>query len=364
LPEPVAVRAAREGDLGTLRRLLDQDQAVANARGWLGETPLHAAAGGGSAAVVRLLLEAGAQPQSRRDNGDTPLHRAATGEIAELLIRAARDVTLDQPNEHRQTPLHTACDAGVATVLLRYGASLTERDFQGGTPLHDAGADKARVLIDAGADVRTSNEGGRTPLHNAVWNGDVELVKLLLAAGADATVRDIGGTSPVHLARIRGPQQVRALMETALIRLGRSLTEDADPVTVTSGNQHALHMDPDGRAAFSVAGHATLVRWRLDEPPRPDVVVATEHARIRRLAIHPQRPLIAVAPDRGPVELHRRDDLTSVDILVDLVDVTALAFAPDGNLLAAATSDERVVLVDLATRRLPPRSRVANGPAA
>lgn len=352
LREPAVVRAAREGDLVTVLRLLDEDPQAANARGWMGETPLHAAASGGSPATVRLLIEAGAQPRARRDNGDTPLHRAMTGEIAELLIRAAREATPDQHNEHQQTPLHTARDGEVAAVLLRYGASLTARDFEGGTPLHDTNAAKARVLLDAGADVHVCDESGRTPLHQAVWHCDVDLVELLLAAGADPAVRDLGGTSPVRLAQSRGPQPIRALLDAAMEASGQPLAEPANSTTVTGHGQHELRVDSDGRAAFSVTRHATLVRWRLDEPPRPDAVVATEHIGIRDLAVHPRRPLVAVAPEGAPLELRHRDDLTGADVLTSLVAVTALAFSPDGRRLAAATRDERVVLLDLGTREV------------
>ncbi len=352
LADPAVVRAARDGDVAILRGLLDEDPQVANARGWMGEAPLHAAAGDGSAAAVRLLIEAGAEPRARRDNGDTALHHAATAEIAELLIRAAREVTPDQHNEYQQTPLHTAVDGEVAAVLLRYGAELTARDFMGGTPLHRTGVAKARVLIAAGADVYACDDSGRTPLHEAVWRGDANLVELLLAAGADPTVRDHGGSSPVHLARSRGPQPVHALLQTALQTSGRSLAESVDPAAVAGRPQFKPRVVGDERSALSVASHAILVRWWLNGAPRPQAVVATDHAGICDLAVHPRRPLLAVAPRGGPVELRHRDGFARTDLLTDLVDVTALAFAPDGQRLAAATRDERVVLFDLDTRRV------------
>lgn len=110
-----------------------------------------------------------------------------------------------------------------------------------------------------------------------------------------------------------------------------------------------LRVECDGRVVFGVAGDAVLVRWRLDGTLCPDVVVATEHTGIFDLAVHPRRPLVAVAPVAAPVELRRRDDFTVSDVLSGLVDITALAFSPDGSRLAAATSDERVVLFDLDT---------------
>ncbi|WP_125809144.1 ankyrin repeat domain-containing protein [Actinoplanes sp. ATCC 53533] len=341
------ITSARDGDLLVLGRVLDEDPAAVNARGWMGETPLHAAAAAGSAGAVRMLLEAGADARVRRDNGDTPLHRAATGEIAELLFRAGRDVTADQHNEFRQTPLHCAQDREVTAVLLRCGASLSARDHRGGTPLHHAGAAKARVLLDAGADIEARDDQGQTPLHRAVWDGDTELVALLLAESADPVVRDHGGSSPIHLARSRGPQEIRTLLAAA----GGSLAEPTSPTIIAGSAQSALHMGRDGRVAYSVAGHATLVRWRLDRPSRPEVIVPTEHAAIHDLAVHPRRRLIAVAPVDALAEL-RDDDLTDPEPLRGLEDVTALAFSPDGRWLAAAGHPERVVLFDPDTRQI------------
>ncbi len=345
--EPTAITSARDGDLPVLGRVLDDDPAAANARGWLGETPLHAAAATGSARAVRMLLAAGADARIRRDNGDTPLHRAATAEIAELLSRAGGDVTADQPNGLGQTPLHCAQEGEVAAVLLQCGASLDARDHRGSTPLHGAGAAKARVLLDAGADLGARDDQGQTPLHRAVWDGDAELVALLLAAGADPVVRDHGGAGPIHLARNRGPRDILTVLAAA----GGSLAEPAGPTIVAGSAQSALRMGGDSSVAYSVSGHATLVRWRLGGPPRPEVIVATGHSAIRALAVHPRRPLIAIAPVGAVVEL-RGDDLAGPQPLRGLEDVAALAFSPQGRWLAAATHPERVVLLDPDSRQI------------
>ncbi|WP_164842453.1 ankyrin repeat domain-containing protein [Actinoplanes solisilvae] len=320
------IDAARSGELGALRRLLDDDPRAVHARGWMGETALHAAAAAGRAEAVRMLLAAHADPRARRDNGDTPLHRAATGEIAELL----RQGRPDQRNEHQQTPLHCATDPGVVEALIRHGGSLAAKDFQGRTPLHGAGAAKTRALLAAGAELEARDSYGRTPLHVAVWDADAEAVALLLAEGADPAVRDDHGSTPVHLARTRGPEEVRRLMDATCVSLAESVSAQ------------------DLAEGFSVAGHATLVHRRRSQP---DVIVATEHSAIRALAVHPLQPLIAIAPADAPVEL-RDHDLAQPELLPQLVDATVLAFSPDGRHLAAAVDTERLVLFDLATRQI------------
>jgi hypothetical protein len=157
----------------------------------------------------------------------------------------------------------------------------------------------------------------------------------------------------VHLARSHGHEGVRRLLEAAYLTSGRSLADAAD----AGAAQHGLRLDSAG--AVSVAGSATLMRWALDEGPRPELVVSTEHARIRQLAINPHLDLVAVAPatssigpGTAPVELRRRADFALIETLPDLVDATALELSPDGGWLAAGLRSERVVLVDLASRRI------------
>jgi ankyrin repeat protein len=123
-------------------RLLIAWKADVNARGWMGQTPLHVAAAQGRLALVRLLIQQGARVNAQRERGDIPLHWAANAEIAQLLI------------EH--------------------GAVLEAQDCFGQRPLHWAAryahADVVSVLLSHNADVHARNEWGQTPLFLAVGN--------------------------------------------------------------------------------------------------------------------------------------------------------------------------------------------------
>lgn len=91
-PSEEIMAAARGGDVAQVRRLLDADVTLLNARDAEARTPLHHAASGGSAAVVGLLLEEGAEVSARDKWGVTPLERAALSgsrETVALLMKAA-----------------------------------------------------------------------------------------------------------------------------------------------------------------------------------------------------------------------------------------------------------------------------------
>lgn len=130
-PEQQAViRAAKKGDEGTVRTLIEADPALLNARDRDGSTPLHCAAWKGHATVVTLLLDAGADVNARNQNdhwGDTPLHAAAHGGqrvVAEILITRGADV--NARNSRGNTPLaesriHDA--KSVANLLIKHGVT-------------------------------------------------------------------------------------------------------------------------------------------------------------------------------------------------------------------------------------------------
>jgi ankyrin repeat protein len=146
--------AATVGDLARLRRLLDDDAALALARSADDTTALHFAAFFNRPAAVSLLLERGADPHavSSTFGGVTPLHSAA------------------------------AAGNNVA----------------------------ARALLDAGADADARQEGGFTPLHTAAATGNDELVDDLLARGADPTLAADSGKVAADLAADIGHEELAA----------------------------------------------------------------------------------------------------------------------------------------------------------
>jgi ankyrin repeat protein len=109
-PAKAIIKAAKAGDLASLRALLASDDSLLGARDTDGSTALHCAAWKGHLEVVEHLLAAGSDVHAHNGNehwGTTALHAAAhanNGAIAKVLIDAGADVNATDPQG--RTPLH------------------------------------------------------------------------------------------------------------------------------------------------------------------------------------------------------------------------------------------------------------------
>jgi ankyrin repeat protein len=124
------IRAAKNGDIATVRTLIEADPGLLDARDTDGSTPLHCASWKGHIEVVNVLLDLGAEVNARNQNdhwGDTPLHAAAHGNqraVAEALIGRGADLTARNPSGKTpldETAAHNA--NAVANLLKRHGAT-------------------------------------------------------------------------------------------------------------------------------------------------------------------------------------------------------------------------------------------------
>jgi ankyrin repeat protein len=170
---------------------------------------IHDAAKNGDLGKVKALLES--KPVllfSKDTNGWTPLHYAASEgrkDAAELLLANKADV--DAKSNGGWTPLHWAASMGqrdVAVLLLANNADVNAKDSDSETPLHKAAnwghKDVAKLLLTSKAEVNAKDNDGMTPLHKAAAGGLKDVAELLLANGAQVNAKDIGGQTPLHMA--------------------------------------------------------------------------------------------------------------------------------------------------------------------
>ncbi|TDC56442.1 hypothetical protein E1281_07105 [Actinomadura sp. KC345] len=274
------IEAAKAGDLDRVVEVLDAEPESVNVRGWMGITPLIAAAWhADSAPIVRLLLERGADPLAARSDGDGALHWAAGGEVAELVATAAGPAGLAARYLFGRTPLHIAVAndrADVVRAFLAAGAETTALDSRGRTPLDLADDPRiARLLIEAGAPL--AHGLPTTPLHRASERAAVDdewaaVVDLLLERGADPGRRDWSGALPSDLIGDGGPHELRERLVAHVEASGRSVELTLEEVAQSPQGRVTVHPELPEALTTMFSG-TVLVRWRLAPSIEPAEVI-------------------------------------------------------------------------------------------
>jgi len=114
------IKAAKKGDLATVKALVAMEGSLVDAKDTDGSTPLHCATWKGHVETVAFLLTVGANVNARNHNehwGTTPLHAAAH-----------------------------ANQVAIAKLLLEHGADVNAKDMNGKTPMHHTTFHKARAV--------------------------------------------------------------------------------------------------------------------------------------------------------------------------------------------------------------------------
>jgi ankyrin repeat protein len=215
------VASIRGGDLAGLRRLLDEQPAIATGR-FRGRTALHVVTDWpgyypDGPATVRLLIAAGADPNARTEGHapETPLHWAASSDdvdVADALIDGGADV--EAAGGSIGTPLDNAVGYGCWHVARR----LVERGARVDKPWQAAALGlmtRVEQLLAAGPEPAQLNEA----FWHACRGGQRRVAEYLLRKGADidATVEYAHGT-PLDVAP--GPDTRRDLLTTWLREQG------------------------------------------------------------------------------------------------------------------------------------------------
>ncbi len=122
--------------------------------------------------------------------------------------------------------LHKAAYSGdVSKVreILQKGVNPDDRDSFGGTALHAAmfqtNMEIVRLLLEYKFDVNAVGpKNGYTPLHDAVWADNLEAIKLLLVTGAKTTIKGKDGLTPYAKAKKEGKIDIFTYFESRGIK--------------------------------------------------------------------------------------------------------------------------------------------------
>jgi len=172
----IVTSAAKNGDLAKLKAMVKADKQYAEAKGYLGRTPLWwATARGRTEVITYLVKDAKVDIDVKDSRGWTPLFAAAA---------------------------HNQKDA--LETLVDLGANRSLTDTAGGTALHAAATGynpaTAEVLTNIGLSVDAADAKGMTPLHIAIQHKNGNMVKTLIGLQANVNAKAKDGTTPLAMA--------------------------------------------------------------------------------------------------------------------------------------------------------------------
>lgn len=222
---PPIHRAADEGDLEEVVRLLDADPSLIHSpRGPEDPAdPLETAQRRNRRDIIRLLEQRGACPEF---NALPPIHQAARHGDLEAIARlldaapALIDAPISPAPDDRPLPTHP--ETGRLSAVL-----LFDRRVNRDRPLHTASRwdrpEAVDLILRHGASPDTRGELGRTALHYAAYQANERLVDLLADRRADLDARDDLGWTPITVARKGGNGISQEAVGRLLLRRGATL---------------------------------------------------------------------------------------------------------------------------------------------
>jgi len=204
-------------------------QTAPSAKEIEGYSGLHQAANSGDTVALKRYIAEGADLEARDSNGRTPLHVAAFAsryDVVRILLDSDTDPNvLDDQAYDIVTIASVADDLKMVDLALKLGASAGNiTSPYDGTALiaaaHLGHYEVVERLIAGDAPLNHVNNLGWTALMEAVVLGDggqnhVRTVRALVAAGADKGVSDNYGVTPIGHARLRGYQDIVAVLEAS-----------------------------------------------------------------------------------------------------------------------------------------------------
>jgi ankyrin repeat protein len=205
------------GDADGLRRLLEQDPALSEARDSTGVSLLMHSIYRGRRDLAELIAS--------KKNALDIFEATALGRLDRIKQYLRDDASaINSRSKDGFTALHFACFFGqpeAARLLIESEAAVdaVATNPTKVMPLHSAASarnlEAARLLLEHGAPgiVNARQQGGWVPLHAAAQNGDRPMVELLLKHRADPKLVNDQGKTSAMVAREKGHAEIAALLD-------------------------------------------------------------------------------------------------------------------------------------------------------
>ncbi|KAF2893544.1 hypothetical protein ILUMI_12632, partial [Ignelater luminosus] len=246
-----ALHYAAAYNQGEAAALLLSKGANIEAKGYMEDTPLICALGGGYQKIVDMLLAKGADIETKAFDNQTPLMLSVifrSKDMVELLLSRGANVNARDKDDysildcavkqgHKQiVTLLLSKECEISTVSLQLAAQYGHIDLielflsldvyidvkdtkEGWTALHYAAAynhgEAAALLLSKGANIDAKSYREDTPLIWAVRKGHQEIVTILLAQGADIETKTLGDETPLMLSAFYGREDMVELFLSA-----------------------------------------------------------------------------------------------------------------------------------------------------
>ncbi|KAF8777580.1 Poly [ADP-ribose] polymerase tankyrase-2 like protein [Argiope bruennichi] len=139
-------RYVKLGNFVEVKKCIQQQRCIVNAKDNDGHHPLHWAASNGHISIVKLLLETGADPTYVTNKGNTPLHIAVSKGFLVITEVLLQFIACDELDNFINAPtlgtgatsLHVAAKKGfrdIIKILLKHGAIYNMKNNEDKTPL-------------------------------------------------------------------------------------------------------------------------------------------------------------------------------------------------------------------------------------
>lgn len=226
--------AVKNGDLNTVKTILNDNPELLNSTDPYGNTPLIISCFVRQSfkrypEIAKYLVNLGADVNMVNRQKLTALMKTCVGfapdlELAKLLIKNGADVNFIGNNGI--TPLHYAAlyrDKKLAEYLLENGAKINlyaenQEKLVGSTitgtvvqvSINFARGNEniTKYLINNGADINKIDEDGNNEIHLALFKGNLELVRLLTESGVNVNHKNKFNKTPLYYAATHGFENI------------------------------------------------------------------------------------------------------------------------------------------------------------